>query len=252
MSEFESGVRRRGSPAGIAGDPRPTTAERPAAAGGRASRRGRESNESGKPRDPGESSGHTEPGGPREPGGGRSSVRPDPVDPLSVAREICLRQLAVAPRTKAQLAAAMARRGVEEDAAEQVLVRLGEVGLVDDAAFAAAWVESRHAGRGLSRRALAHELRRRGVADPLVDGAVAELDPDREMATARELAVRRLAASRGLDPAVRFRRAAGALARRGYSEAVTYRVIREALEYEEGAAGIDEALAGFAAADEAD
>lgn len=170
--------------------------------------------------------------------GGRTPAA-DPLspDPLSAAREICLRQLAVAPRTKAQLLAAMARRGVAEDVAEQVLGRLGEVGLVDDAAFAAAWVERRHSGRGLARRALAHELRRRGVADPLVDEAVADLDPERELTTARDLAARRLAACRGLDTAVRFRRVAGVLARKGYSEAVTYRVIREALEAEGADAG---------------
>jgi regulatory protein len=126
----------------------------------------------------------------------------------------------------------MGRRGVEQDAAEEILGRLTDVGLVDDAAFAAAWVESRHAGRGLARKALAHELRRRGVAEPLVDQAVAELDPEQELATARALATRRLAGTRGLEPAVRFRRVAGLLARKGYSEAVAYRVIREALEAE--------------------
>lgn len=205
--------------------------ERAAAAGGRASAR----------RAAGRGFG-------REPKG----VDPADQDPISAAREICLRQLTLGPRTKAQLVAALARRGVEEEVAEQVLGRLAEVGLVDDAAFAAAWVESRHAGRGLARKALAHELRRRGVADPVVDGAVADLDPERELETAREHAVRRLAASRGLDPAVRFRRAAGTLARKGYSQALAYRVVREALEAEaggadgaDGAGGLDEALDGF-------
>ena len=156
----------------------------------------------------------------------------DPQDPLSAAREICLKQLSFGPRTKAQLAAAMGRRGVEEETAEAILGRLVDVGLVDDAAFAAAWVESRHSGRGLARKALAHELRRRGVADALVDEAVAELDPEQELATARTLAARRLAGTGGLDPAVRFRRVAGMLARKGYSQGLAYRVIREALEAE--------------------
>ena len=159
-------------------------------------------------------------------------AQPDPQDPLSAAREICLRQLSFGPRTKAQLAAVMGRRGIEEEIAEEILGRLTDVGLVDDAAFAAAWVESRHTGRGLARKALAHELRRRGVADTLVDEAVAELDPEQEFATARALASRRLASTRGLDPAVRFRRVAGLLARKGYSQGLAFRVIREALEAE--------------------
>jgi len=162
-----------------------------------------------------------------------------PVDPAEKARDICLRQLTDGPRTAAQLGTAMARRGIEPEVAEAVLARLGDVGLIDDAAFAAAWVTSRHAGRGLARRALAHELRTRGVADPLVDAAVAELDPDQEAATARALAARRLAASRGLDSAVRFRRAAALLARKGYSSQLSYRVIREALEAEHDGAAAD-------------
>jgi regulatory protein len=126
----------------------------------------------------------------------------------------------------------MARRGIEPEVAEAVLARLTDVGLIDDEAFAAAWVASRHVGRGLARKALAHELRTRGVADAVVDAAVGELDPDREADTARALAAKRLASTRGLDTQVRFRRAASLLARKGYSSQLAYRVIREALEAE--------------------
>src|SRR5690348_9385137 len=96
--------------------------------------------------------------------GGDGGVAPDGDDPVEVARALCLRLLTVAPRTRAQLAAALARRGVPAEAADAVLGRLTDVGLVDDQAFAAAWVSSRHLGRGLGRRALSAELRVRGVA----------------------------------------------------------------------------------------
>ncbi len=98
-----------------------------------------------------------------------------PADPESVARAICLRLLTGAARTRADLAEALRRRGVPEDAAESVLDRLCEVGLVDDEAFAHAWVASRQAGRGLARRALATELRRRGVDDEVAARALAEV-----------------------------------------------------------------------------
>jgi regulatory protein len=150
-------------------------------------------------------------------------------DPEQVARTIVLRQLTLGPRTRAQLAAVLARRRVPDDAATRVLDRFTEVGLVDDRAFAESWVESRHVGRGLARRALAHELRQRGVADPLVAETVAELDPDRELATARALVDRRLAATRGLEPTARIRRLAGLLARKGYPPGLALRVVREAL-----------------------
>jgi regulatory protein len=126
----------------------------------------------------------------------------------------------------------MGRKGIEEAVANEVLERFTDVGLIDDAAFAEAWVESRHTGRGLARRALAHELRTRGVDGGIIAVAVAELDPERELETARALATRRLAATRGLETPVRFRRVASVLARKGYSESLAYRVIREALEAE--------------------
>jgi regulatory protein len=162
----------------------------------------------------------------------RSGGAGPPVDPEAAAREICLRLLSFSPRTRAQLADALRRKGVPDDVAERVLGRYSEVGLIDDAAFARAWVQSRHAGRGLARRALADELRRRGVADETVKDAVEELDPAQEEAAARELVAKRMAATRGLDPAKRTRRILGGLARKGYSGGLAYRLVREALEAE--------------------
>jgi regulatory protein len=116
--------------------------------------------------------------------------------------------------------------------ADQVLSRFEEVGLIDDGAFADAWVESRHHGRGLARRALAQELRTKGVDTSLIDEAVGRLDVEQEEATARELVARKLRATRGLDRDKRLRRLAGMLARKGYSEGMALRVVRQALEAE--------------------
>jgi regulatory protein len=162
-------------------------------------------------------------------------------DPHERARQVCLRLLTAAPRTRAQLAVAMRRKGVPAEAAEAVLGRLAEVGLIDDAAFARAWVESRHHARGLSRRALTAELKRRGVPGEEVQAAVGALDPDQEIATARRLVVRAAAATRGRPLPGRVRRLVGLLARKGYPAPLAYRVVREALEQE----GIDTAEAGI-------
>ena len=149
--------------------------------------------------------------------------------------------LTAAPRTHAQLAAALRQRGIPDDVAEAVLGRFAEVRLIDDAAFAEAWVESRHHGRGLARRALAAELRQRGVAQPDIAAAVGTLSPEREAETARALAERRLVATRGLPPDARIRRLTGLLARKGYPPGLAYRVVKEALEQE----GIDLAATGI-------
>src|SRR6266851_3462705 len=159
----------------------------------------------------------------------------------AAAREICMQMLTVAPRTRAQLAGALRRRGVPEQAAEAVLGRYADVGLIDDAAFARAWVESRHHGRGLARRALSAELKQRGVDGQDISAAVSALDPADEIATARRLVANGLAASRGKPLPTRIRRLVGLLARKGYPAPVAYRVVREAIEQE----GADAAEAGI-------
>ncbi|MGX1133609.1 regulatory protein [Streptomyces glaucescens] len=153
-------------------------------------------------------------------------------DPVERARAICLRLLTGTPRTRKQLADALRKREIPDEVAEEVLSRFEEVGLIDDSAFADAWVESRHHGRGLARRALARELRTKGVDSTLIDAAVAQLDSEQEEATARELVARKLRATRGLDRDKRLRRLAGMLARKGYSEGMALRIVRQALEEE--------------------
>lgn len=180
--------------------------------------------------------------GSRGPGGRaaeqESSADP-PADPESVARSVCLRLLAGAPKTRAQLADALRRNRIPEDVAGRVLDRLGEVGLVDDTAFAEAWVESRHAGRGLARRALRAELRHRGVADETANDALDTLDDDTELQTARALVERKLPSTRRLEPTARFRRLVGMLARKGYSGELAVRVVKEALAADDAeAAGL--------------
>jgi len=149
------------------------------------------------------------------------------------ARAACLKLLTSAPRTRAQLAAALHRRRVPDEIAESVLARFAEVGLIDDAAFAKAWVESRHHSRGLARKALAAELRQRGIDDGEVRAAVDSLGPQDEVEAARRLVLKRMAATRGRPLPARARQLLGMLARKGYSAGLAAQVVREALEQEE-------------------
>ncbi|HTU05359.1 MAG TPA: regulatory protein RecX [Trebonia sp.] len=169
---------------------------------------------------------------------GDADARDDSADPEARARQICLRLLTVAPRTRAQLAEALRKRGVPGEAADAVLDRFADVGLIDDAAFARAWVESRHYSRGLAGRALQAELRQRGVDDDQIRDAIDDLGPDAEVTTARRLVRQKLAGTRGLAPEARIRRLAGMLARKGYPAGLAFRVIREVIEAE----GANEAL----------
>jgi regulatory protein len=155
-----------------------------------------------------------------------------------MARQICLRLLTAGPRTRAQLATALRKRRIPDEVAETVLGRFAEVGLIDDAAFALAWVETRHHGRGLARQALSAELRQRGVADDQVRVAVGSLGLQDEAAMARQLIARRVAATRGRPLAARVRHLVGVLARKGYPAGLAYQVVREALAEEAGPGGL--------------
>jgi regulatory protein len=153
-------------------------------------------------------------------------------DPEACARQICLRLLTAAPRTRTQLAQAMRRGGIPAEAAEAILVRFTDVGLIDDGAFARAWVESRHHGRGLSKRSLSAELRRQGIQAEEIREAIDTLDPEQEVATARHLVERKMASTRGRPPEARARQAASMLARKGYPPGLVFRLIREVMEQE--------------------
>ncbi|WP_415154731.1 regulatory protein RecX [Propionicimonas sp.] len=145
-----------------------------------------------------------------------------------MAREIALRQLTVRARTRAELERALARRNVPAEVVREVLDRLTDVGLVDDAVFARDWLaagERRHK----SRRALLAELATKGVDRDVVEGVLAELDGDNDYLVARGFAERKAASMRALDPQVRYRRLAGALARRGFAASVVAQVTREVL-----------------------
>ena len=171
--------------------------------------------------------------GTRNPGSRSTEARdPEARDPEVRARQICLRLLAIAPKSRAQLAQAMHRGGVPDEAAEAVLTRFTDAGLIDDAAFARAWVESRHHSRGLSKRSLSAELRRHGIQNDEIREAVDALDPEQEVDTARRLVERKLASNRGRPPEARARQAAGMLARKGYPPGLAFRLIREAMQEE--------------------
>ena len=168
---------------------------------------------------------------------------PDPVEEQKRAKEICFTQLAQQPRTRLELKNAMLRKGIAEELAELVLGKFDKAGLIDDAAFAEIWVRSRHTYNGLGRRALALELRRKGVADELVTEAVAAVDDEAEQDRARELVRKKLRGMAGVDETAKIRRLVGALARKGYPGGMAYQVVREELQaVGEDATLLDDAL----------
>lgn len=168
---------------------------------------------------------------------------PPPEDPVqqgpeadheSVARKILLDALTGQARSRKDLADRLARKDVPSDLAERLLDRFEEVGLVDDSAFARAWIASRQpagaaGGKGLARRALAQELRRKGIADDVAREALDEIEPGDEEEAARALVRKKMRSTGGLDPDKATRRLVGMLARKGYPPAMAYAVVKDEL-----------------------
>lgn len=161
-------------------------------------------------------------------------------DAEEVARKILLDQLTGQARSRAELATKLARKRVPHDVAERLLTRFEEVGLIDDEAFARMWVESRQPGKGLGRRALAQELRRKGIDDEVAREALGDVDVEDEEEAARALVRRKIRTLRRVDRTTATRRLAGMLARKGHTGDVVWRVVREELDE----AGFDDTAEG--------
>ena len=158
-----------------------------------------------------------------------AAAGPD-ADAEAVARKILLDTLTGQARSRAELEQRLARKKVPDDVAGRLLDRFEQVGLVDDEAFARSWVQSRQPGKGLARRALAQELRRKGVDDETARAVLDEVDPDDEEQAARALVRRKLRSLASVDRDTAIRRLSGMLARKGYSSGVAFRVVKEELE----------------------
>jgi regulatory protein len=128
----------------------------------------------------------------------------------------------------------MAKHGFPDDVVETVLGRLIEVGLVDDEDFAAQWVRSRHTYSGKGKRALAAELRTKGVDAEVITAALDGIDAGAERVRAEQLVDRKLrreVLADGDDAKV-MRRLVGMLARRGYHQSMAVAVVTDALAAE--------------------
>ena len=137
----------------------------------------------------------------------------------------CLRFLAYRPRSEAELRTYLRRHEATPEQAEDVIAELRRQKLVDDAAFARYWRDSRDQFSPRGERMLRAELRAKGVAsEELAEVLPAE---EEEVELARRAAQRQLRAARAL-PWPEFRvRLLGFLQRRGFAYAVANRAVRD-------------------------
>ena len=116
--------------------------------------------------------------------------------------------------------------------AAEVLDRLEAAGVIDDAAYAARLARTRFAEKGAARRAIAEELRHKGLGDRDIAAALDQINSDDEDTAALALARKKLSATRHLPWEVRRRRTAAMLGRKGYSREAAVRALEAAFAEE--------------------
>ncbi|MGC1376972.1 MAG: RecX family transcriptional regulator [Anaerolineales bacterium] len=146
-------------------------------------------------------------------------------DAREVALGKALRFLGYRPRSVQEVRENLQKHEIPENVIEEVLKRLQETNLLNDQQFAQAWVENRGAFRPRSRRALAMELRQKGLDDEVVQGAL-EANVD-ENALALEAARKHMRKVERLEWPDFRRKLGGFLGRRGFSYAVVAPVLRQ-------------------------
>ena len=151
---------------------------------------------------------------------------------VEAAREIVLRRLDRSAAPRAALAELLERKEVDPHVATEVLDRLERAGVIDDTAYAARLARTRFAEKGAARRAIAEELRRKGVGERDITAALEQIDSEDEGAAALALARKKLSATVHLPWEVRRRRTASLLGRKGYGREMTMRAIEDALAEE--------------------
>jgi regulatory protein len=156
------------------------------------------------------------------------------------AYDRALNLLAFRARSSRELHRRLVQKGTPPERAEQVIAKLRDAGLIDDADFARQLTRSKLAG-GSSRRRVHQELFKRGVSREVAHAAVDEVVEDEGLSD--ETSIERVARKKWrtlaeLDPPTRRRRLYGFLARRGFDSDDVSRMVR-LLEGEVADAAVD-------------
>jgi regulatory protein len=138
-------------------------------------------------------------------------------DSVEWARQLAYRLISLRPRSTAEIRRHLHKKGVDDGSIEQVIGRLTELDLLDDAAFARYWVDQRETFKPRGRRALQYELTQKGLSRQLVEQALAEVD---EKAAARRAGEKKASLWAHLSEEEFLTKMGGFLGRRGFDYAL--------------------------------
>ncbi|HEY3413952.1 MAG TPA: RecX family transcriptional regulator [Armatimonadota bacterium] len=136
---------------------------------------------------------------------------------LNKAKDRAFNLLSYRARSEKEIRDRLALAGYETDIVDEVVSRLYALNYLDDQDFARKFISDRQAERPAGRRALAWELRRKGLDAETVETAVAGMDDDTERAAALEAAGARAARYVNMEPQDARRKLGAFLQRRGFA-----------------------------------
>ncbi len=164
---------------------------------------------------------------------------PEEIDQNQIAKQVLLRRLSNAPRTRKELAQDLKKKKIEEDIAQNALDRFEELGLINDQTYSENFVSTTHQRRKLGKKALKQQLRSKGVSEEIANQAVSQISEDEEFSAALALALKKIRSIQNDDPQTQIRKIVGLLARKGYSSSLSFQVAKEVIkDFPEGLATI--------------
>ena len=151
------------------------------------------------------------------------------IEAADAAKQVLLRRLSNAPRTRKELAKDLKDKDISDEVANVALDRFEEVGLINDQDLASNYVSSQHERKGLGKNALRQQLRAKGVSDDVALEAISQISDDQEFQAAFALACKKIRSLQRDDAKTQVRKIVGVLARKGYSSNLAFRVAKEVI-----------------------
>jgi regulatory protein len=151
------------------------------------------------------------------------------IEAADAAKQVLLRRLSHAPRTRKELAKDLKDKDISDEVANLALDRFEEVGLINDQVLASNYVSSQHERKGLGKNSLRQQLRAKGVSDDVALDALSQISDDQEFQAAFALACKKIRSLQKDDAKTQLRKIVGVLARKGYSSNLAFRVAKEVI-----------------------
>ncbi len=151
------------------------------------------------------------------------------IEAADAAKQVLLRRLSHAPRTRKELAKDLKDKDISDEVANVALDRFEEVGLINDQALASNYVSSQHERKGIGKNALRQQLRAKGISDDVALEAISQISDDQEFQAAFALACKKIRSLQRDDAKTQLRKIVGVLARKGYPSNLAFRVAKEVI-----------------------